>query len=262
MTIHTNNPVRLLKALTLFLSAALISATAAPPAFPPIAFKVEAKYPHDRAAYTEGLFVRDGFLYESTGREGESDIRRVHIADGKVLQSVKLPPRLFGEGIVDWKNEIISVTWQTGAGFRWDLRSLQRKSNFSYPGEGWGMTQDGTNLIMSDGTPQLRLLDPISFKERGRITVTIGGRPLPQLNEIEWVNGVIYANVWMTNEIVRINPVTGVVTGILNLTEIAKQVPRRDRDSVLNGIAYDAKSKQLLVTGKNWPTLFALKLLD
>jgi glutaminyl-peptide cyclotransferase len=240
--------------------AALVSATTPPTVVPQLAYKVDARFPHDRNAYTEGLFARDGLLYESTGREGQSDIRRVRLADGRVLKSVKLAPDLFGEGIVDWNKEIISVTWKTGVGFRWSLKSLKKTARFSYPGEGWGMTQDGASLILSDGTSELRVLDPLTFKEQRRISVSFRGAPLNNLNELEWVKGAIYANVWMTNAIVRIDPASGKVTGMLDLSALAAQVPVSDPDSVLNGIAYDVKTDRLLVTGKNWPSLFALKI--
>jgi glutaminyl-peptide cyclotransferase len=238
----------------------LISANTPPPIVAKIGYSVTARYPHDSGAFTEGLLMHGGYLYESTGLEGQSDIRRVRLSDGKVLKSVKLPPALFGEGIVDWGKELLSVTWKTGQGFRWDLATLKRKAGFSYPGEGWGMTHNGANIILSDGTPTLRVLNPATFAEVRRITVTIHGRPLPNLNELEWVKGVLFANVWQQPAIVRIDPGSGRVTGVLDLTDVAASVQASGQDAVLNGIAYDAKTDVLLVTGKNWPTLFALKL--
>ncbi len=252
---------RVLRALAyLALPLTLISASA-PQQLPPfLQYKIIARYPHDRAAFTEGLLFRDGFLFESTGQEGQSDIRRVRLRDGKVLQSVKLAPNLFGEGIVDWQDQLISVTWRTGFGFRWKRESLKPFARFTYPGEGWGMTQDGTNLILSDGTTDLRFLDPANFKERRRVSVTFNGMPLNNLNELEWVDGAIFANVWQTGIIVRIDPASGKVTGRLDFSALVKQMPVRDQDSVLNGIAYDPRTKQLFVTGKNWPTLFAVQI--
>ncbi len=238
----------------------LVSASPAPPPLPHLTYTVEARYPHDAGAYTEGLLFRDGFLYESTGREGQSDIRQVRLKDGRVLKRARIAANLFGEGIVDWKDQLISVTWQTQIGFRWNLKSFKQLSRFPYPGEGWGLTQDGTNLILSDGTSDLRVLDPETFKLRRRISVTFRGAPLSNLNELEWVAGAIYANVWQTNSIVRIDPGSGQVTGILDLSALAAGMPVIDRDSVLNGIAFDPKQKRLLVTGKYWPTLFALKV--
>ncbi len=238
----------------------LVSANAPETPITQMKYSVVARYPHDTGAFTEGLLLRDGYLYESTGLEGQSDIRRVRLSDGKILKSAKLPPELFGEGIVDWGKELLSVTWKTGLGFRWDRASLKRKSRFSYDGEGWGMTQDGKNIILSDGTPILRILDPLTFAERGRINVTFRGRPLPNLNELEWVKGALYANVWHQSAIVRIDPASGNVTGVLDLGDLASSVHVTGAEAVLNGIAYDAKQDLLLVTGKNWPTVFALKV--
>jgi glutaminyl-peptide cyclotransferase len=247
--------------LALLASAPLIiSANSPTPVVVKIGYSVVARYPHDTGAFTEGLLMHGGALYESTGLEGQSDIRRVRLSDGKVLKAVKLPPELFGEGIVDWGKDLLSVTWKTGQGFRWDLATLKRKTRFSYPGEGWGMTQDGKNIILSDGTPSLRVLNPVSFAEVRRIAVTFNGRPLPNLNELEWIKGVLFANVWHQSAIVRIDPGSGRVTGVIDLTDIAASVQASGPDAVLNGIAYDTKSDVLLVTGKNWPTLFALKL--
>jgi glutaminyl-peptide cyclotransferase len=238
----------------------LVAADQPPAAIEPIGYSIVARYPHDTKAFTEGLLMHDGLLYESTGRTGQSDIRKVRLSDGKVLKSVRLSSDLFGEGIADWKDELISVTWTSGIGFRWTIGDLRRTGRFSYRGEGWGMTQDGKNLILSDGTPTLRFLTPKTFSEVRRVSVTLGGRPVRQINELEWVKGRIFANIWQTPFIVRIDPVSGVVDGVLDLSDIVRSVPVRDRDDVLNGIAYDAAHDQLLVTGKNWPTLFAIKL--
>ncbi len=216
-------------------------------------------YPHDRDAFTEGLFYRDGYLYESTGLEGKSTISKIDLKTGKSLRSTGLPPQLFGEGIVAWRSQIISVTWKTGVGFRWHIDTFEPISRFTYRGEGWGMTQDGTNLILSDGTPTIRFLDPENFAERKTITVTFNGRPLRDVNELEWVKGKIYANVWQSNVIVVIEPASGNVERVLDLTPLVRASGRRSSDDVLNGIAYDAKTDRLWVTGKNWPTLFELK---
>jgi glutaminyl-peptide cyclotransferase len=244
------------------LSFFLLSAneTVPTPAPPLIPYTIEARYPHDRTAFTQGLIWRDGVLFETTGQFGKSDIRRVRLVDGKPLKTVKLPPEVFGEGMTDWHNELISITWQSGIGYRWSLESLKRTKRFSYSGEGWGLTQDGKRLYMSDGTASIRVLDPQSFKEQRRISVTFRGLPLDQLNELEWAKGALYANVWQTSVIVRIDPDNGRVIGVLDFSALTKEVAIRDRDAVLNGIAYDAKQDMLLVTGKNWPTLFAVRL--
>jgi glutaminyl-peptide cyclotransferase len=243
-----------------FLAFALMTAcSAAPPAIQIDEFRVSATYPHDRRAFTEGLFYLDGHLYESTGLEGKSTISKVDLTSGKALKSLTLPPRLFGEGMVNWRNQIISVTWKTGIGFRWNLTTFAPVSRFTYKGEGWGLTQDGSNLILSDGTPTLRFLDPETFAERKRVSVTLNGQKIAALNELEWVKGRIFANVWQTNVIVVINPESGVIERVLDLTPLVNASGRSSGGDVLNGIAYDAKTDRLWITGKNWPTLFELK---
>jgi len=249
-------------------AAAPAQASAAPPATEATAedsqiiynIRIVATYPHDRTAFTEGLFYLGGELFESTGLVGVSNIRRVRIADGRILQSVAIPPSLFGEGIVNWRDQIVSLTWQGGVGYRWDRRSLRRLGTWHYPGEGWALTQNGTDIIMSDGTPQLRFLDPVTLAERRRVTVTIQGRPLRDLNELEWVHGQIYANVWRTGYIVVIDPADGRVTAVIDLRPLAAQ-NAGDGDDVLNGIAYDAARDRLFVTGKNWAHLYEIALV-
>lgn len=223
-------------------------------------YRVVATYPHDPAAFTEGLFYLDGALYESTGLEGQSDIREVRLKDGKVLRRVAVPPNYFGEGIVPWKDEILSVTWQHGEGFRWDRRDFRRKSTFRYKGEGWGLTQDGVHIIMSDGTPELRFIEPGKFQEIRRVTVTDQGSPVSNLNELEYVKGEILANVWMTPRIARIDPGTGAVRGWIDLSTLVEAQGLTDGDAVLNGIAYDARRDRLFVTGKNWAYLYEIAL--
>jgi glutaminyl-peptide cyclotransferase len=243
--------------LPLLLSASAPSSTSPPPF---IGYTVEARYPHDPAAFTQGLIWRNGMLYETTGQFGRSDIRRVRLSDGKSQKLVKLPPEVFGEGMTDWKDELISITWQTGVGYRWTLADLKRTKRFRYPGEGWGLTHDDKRLYMSDGTADVRVLDPVSFAERSRIHVSFQGAPIDQLNELEWAKGALFANVWQTAAIVRIDPKSGRVTGVLDLSALVKEVALRDRDAVLNGMAYDVSRDVMLVTGKNWPTLFAIRL--
>lgn len=223
-------------------------------------YRIVHTYPHDRNAFTQGLFYLNGKFYESTGQIGQSTIRHVNIEDGRVLQSVPIPPGLFGEGIVNFGNEIVSITWQGGNGYRWDLATLRRTGEWRYSGEGWGLTQNGTDIIMSDGTSAIRFLDPVTLNERRRITVTLQGVELTQLNELEWVNGEIFANIWQTPRIARIDPNSGRVTGIIDLTGIANENTATP-DAVLNGIAYDPQGDRLFVTGKLWPRLYEIDLV-
>lgn len=229
-------------------------------ALPVYGVKVIASYPHDSRAFTQGLLYLDGVLYESTGQIGQSSIRRVRLRDGVVLQSQAISPTMFGEGLVNWGQELISLTWQDRVGFRWDLKTFALKSTFSYPGEGWALTQDGVHLIMSDGTPVVRFLDPRTFRERRRIRVTAEGRSVMNLNEIEWVKGEILGNIWQTNLIARIDPKSGKVKGWIDLTGLPETLRRRDPDAVANGIAYDSKLDRLFVTGKNWPRIYEIDL--
>ncbi len=241
---------------------ALIScvATSANAALPVEKATVLRTFPHSRTAFTEGLLIRDGFLYESTGREGQSDIRKIDLNSGRTLSRVALPPSVFGEGIVDWKDQLYSVIWRGGVGTRRSLRTFRPLGTFRYSGEGWAMTHDGRHIILSDGTPVLRFLDPVTLKVVRTLTVTAEGRPVRQLNELEFVRGEIYANVWMTNLIVRIDPATGRVKGLIDLSALAARIGATDRDSIPNGIAFDKANGRLFVTGKNWPLLFQIKL--
>jgi glutamine cyclotransferase len=248
---------RFLSALAIALVAA---ATPAAGALPVYGYEVKAVFPHDPAAYTEGLFYLDGFLYEATGMWGRSSLRKVRLKDGQVVQSQTIPPALFGEGIVNWGDQIISLTWRDQIGFRWDLKSFRQLGTFNYVGEGWALTQDGRRLIMSDGTPVLKVLDPRSLAEVRRITVTADGLPVANLNELEWVKGEILANVWQTNRIARIDPATGIVKGWIDLSGLPEAQHQADQDAVLNGIAYDADHDRLFVTGKDWPHLYEIRL--
>ncbi|WP_395613750.1 glutaminyl-peptide cyclotransferase [Allosphingosinicella sp.] len=236
------------------------SAQAAEPPVVNYSYRIVNTYPHDRNAFTQGLFYLNGNLYESTGQVGQSTIRKVHFEDGRVLQSVPIPPGLFGEGIVNFGNEIVSITWQGGNGYRWDLGTLRQTGQWHYEGEGWGLTQNGTDIIMSDGTSAIRFLDPVTLAERRRITVTIQGTELTELNELEYVNGEIFANIWQTPRIARIDPNTGRVTGVIDLSGIANE-NTTSRDAVLNGIAFDAQHNRLFVTGKLWPHLYEIQLV-
>jgi glutaminyl-peptide cyclotransferase len=217
-------------------------------------------YPHDPHAFTEGLFFRDGIFYESTGLEGQSNIRAVDPASGHVLRNVALPPGLFGEGVVAWKDELVSVTWQTGLGFRWSLNDFRLRGQFQYTGEGWGLTEDGHNLILSDGTPVLRFLDPDSLKVVRSLKVTAEGQPIERLNELEYVKDEILANIWMTNRIARIDAKTGAVKGWIDVSNLTARIGATDPDAVPNGIAYDRARDRLFLTGKDWPLLFEVRI--
>ena len=247
----------------LILVFALLLATAACSAAIPIyGYKIVNVYPHSTSAYTEGLFYKDGFLYESTGEQGESTVRKVQLETGKVLQTHDVPSQYFGEGIVDWKGKLVQLTWKSETGFVYDLDGLKLQHTFSYPGEGWALTRDNKHLFMSDGSSVLRILDPDTLKATGSIMVMANGVPVTNLNELEWVKGEIYANIWLTNRIARIDPASGQVVGWIDLTGLfdVNSLPEPGND-VLNGIAYDARHDRLFVTGKCWPKLFEIKLV-
>jgi glutaminyl-peptide cyclotransferase len=230
------------------------------PGLPLYGYEIVRAYPHDPRAFTQGLQYLDGVLYEGTGQVGQSTIRRVELESGKVLQKRDVPPPHFGEGITVWKDEIIELTWQTNVAFVYDKKTFEPRRTFKYEGEGWGLTQDATNLYMSDGSDELRVLDPATFTERRRIKVIAAGAPLKNLNELEWVKGEIFANVWMTDHIVRIAPASGKVLGYVDLRGLLSPAERAGTD-VLNGIAYDAAHDRLFITGKYWPKLFEVKLV-
>jgi glutaminyl-peptide cyclotransferase len=215
-------------------------------------------HPHDPRAYTEGLFYQDGALYESTGEVGRSGIRKVNLDTGKVLASVAVDPPLFGEGIAPWRGQIVSLTWKNGIGFRWSLDGFRKLGSFRYPGEGWALTSDGARLIMSDGTSTLRFLDPRGFALRRSLKVTADGQPVEMLNELEYVDGEILANVWLTDRIARIDPKSGHVIGWIDLSALHARAGVRGENQVANGIAWDAKRRRLFVTGKEWPYLFEI----
>jgi len=245
--------------------AVMLAAGAAEPAWagapPQYGYAVVKAYPHDPGAFTQGLLWRDGFLYESTGLHGRSSVRKVTLETGVPEQERLIDSRHFGEGVVDWKDRLITLTWQDQMGFIFDLATFERIGEFSYPGEGWGLTRDETRIIMSDGASALRFLDPETLKETGRIQVTDDGKPVDNLNELEWVKGEVLANIWQTDRIARIDPKTGHVTGWIDLSGLLGPDDRAGRQvDVLNGIAYDAASDRLFVTGKLWPKLFEIRL--
>jgi glutaminyl-peptide cyclotransferase len=228
---------------------------------PVAGYEVVRTYPHDPRAFTQGLFFLDGFLYEGTGLNGQSGIRRVRLENGEVVEVRKLEEQYFGEGIAAVDDVIVQLTWQAGVGFVYDRKTLERRRSFTYEGEGWGLTYDGTRLIMSDGTPVLRFLDPKTFAVIGRLEVKDGGRPVDDLNELELVKGEIFANVWGTERIARISPKTGAVTGWVDLRGLLSPAEAAGVD-VLNGIAYDPAKDRLFVTGKLWPKLFEIKIRE
>jgi len=228
---------------------------------PEYGYEVVHSYPHDPQAYTQGLFYLNGTMYESTGLWGESSIRKVKFETGEVLEKRQIPEQYFGEGIINWKDRLLELTWKNELGFIYDLASFAPKGQFMYPGEGWGLTQDGKRIIMSDGSAQLRFWDPETLREMGRVTVTDEAGQVNELNELEWVKGEVYANVYQTDRIARINPSSGKVVGWINLAGILAPGDRTGNEDVLNGIAYDARTDRLWVTGKRWPKLFEIKLV-
>lgn len=244
------------------LAVAVLASAAAqriPAAAPVFGYEIVNRYPHDPEAFTQGLIYRDGFLYESTGLHGRSSLRKVRLETGQVVARREIDRRYFAEGLTDWGDRLIQLTWQSNIGFVYDLSSFTLLRTFDYPGEGWGITHDGRRLIMSDGTPALRFLDPATFQETGRLVVRDGGRPVDDLNELEFVEGEIYANVWLTDRIAIIAPDSGRVSAWVDLAGLLPQRTLRG-DDVLNGIAYDAARKRLFVTGKLWPALFEIRV--
>ena len=237
---------------------ALMSEDARPPAV--LEYDIVKTWPHDRGAFTQGLVYRDGFLYESTGLNGRSSLRKVALETGEVVQHATVANQYFAEGLTDWKDCLVQITWQSKIGFIHDLKTFEPKGQFNYSGEGWGITHDSKHLIMSDGTSTLRFLDPESFKQTGTLDVTYQGKPLANLNELEFVRGRIFANVWQSNSIVVIDPANGRVTAQINLPGLLNAEDRAGGVDVLNGIAYDAKHDRLFVTGKLWPKVFEIKL--
>ena len=229
---------------------------------PPVyTFKIVRTFPHDSNAFTQGLAYRDGFLYEGTGLQGRSSLRKVRLETGEVVQRVDLAPEFFGEGIALLKNEVVQVTWQSQTGFVYRLSDFQLLRRFSFRGEGWGLATDGHEIFMSDGTPEIRVLDSGTLAEKRRITVHDGNTRVKELNELEFVEGEIFANVWQTDRIARISPQNGEVIGWIDLKGLLSPVYRLEPGAVLNGIAYDSERKRLFVTGKLWPDIFEIQLV-
>lgn len=255
-------------ALTAFLAAFACSPASAPvpsaPAadlLPVYSYDIVNTYPHDVKAFTQGLVFADGILYESTGQEGASWVRKVDLATGAVQQQADIGPEYFGEGMVIRGDDIVTLTWRHQKGFIFDKATLAPKGEWTYQGEGWGLTSDATTIYMSDGTAAIRKLDPSTLQETGRIDVKMNGRPVDKLNELEFVKGEIWANVFETDRIARIDPATGEVKGVIYLGGLLKPEERRQTD-VLNGIAYDAAGDRIFVTGKYWPKLFEIRVKD
>jgi glutaminyl-peptide cyclotransferase len=243
-------------ALTLLAVAALPAA--AEPA-PRLEWRVVAAHPHDRQAFTQGLLMHDGVLYESTGLRGRSTLRAVDPGSGRVLREHRLAPDLFGEGLARVGDHLYQLTWQAGRGFVYALPDLRLLGDFTYPGEGWGLAADGDVLYMSDGSDRLRVIEARSFAERRRIAVRDDGAPVARLNELELIDGVLLANVWRTDRIARIDPGSGRVTGWLDLSGLLGPLAGPGVD-VLNGIAWDPRARRLWVTGKLWPRVFVLEV--
>ena len=242
--------------------AAVLVAGAYAQSAPVRSYKVVATYRHDPKAFTEGLEYKDGFLYESTGLNGESSIRQIDLGTGAVLKQMPLSTVYFGEGITFFGRRLFQLTYQSGIGFIYDSKTWSTLGNFHYPGEGWALTHDDKRLIMSDGSSALRFLDAATLRELSRVVVRDGTRPIANVNELEYIEGEIWANVWQTERIVRIDPHTGQVNSWVDLTGLLKPADRTPDIDVLNGIAYDAAKKRIFVTGKRWPKLYEIRVVD
>jgi glutamine cyclotransferase len=236
-------------------------ALAAAPVFAADTYKIIHTYPHDQHAYTQGLIYLDGHLYESTGLKGQSSLRMEDLETGSILQFKDVPSQYFAEGLAPWGSTLIQLTWQHHIAFVYDRASFRLLRTFPYEGEGWGLTEDGKKLILSDGTATLRFLDPATFRVLRRVTVKDHGAPVTQLNELEFIHGEIYANIWHSDRIARISPMNGKVLGFIDLTGLLPANERTDPEAVLNGIAYDPAHDRLFVTGKLWPSLFEIKVI-
>jgi glutamine cyclotransferase len=237
--------------------AVLFAAYAAAQA-PVHSYKIIATYPHDPKAFTEGLEIHDGALYESTGLNGSSHIRKVNLTTGATITDIPIPQYIFGEGITFFGNHLYSLTYKNGIAFLRDPKTFMQLQTFPYSGEGWALTHDAKHIIMSDGSAELRILDPASFHEVNRLLVREGTRPVTELNELEYIDGEIWANIWRTERIARIDPRSGQVNSWVDMTGLLKPGDQRPDTDVLNGIAYDPVGKRIFVTGKMWPKLFQI----
>jgi glutamine cyclotransferase len=225
-------------------------------------YRIVHQFPHDPKAFTQGLIYLNGALYESTGLQGRSSLRKVDLETGRVLQQLKIPGRFFAEGLTSWQEQLVQLTWQSHIGFVYSVFSFEKLREFSYSGEGLGLTHDAKSLIMSDGSDTLRFLDPVTYQTVRTLHVTADGTAVINLNELEYVRGEIYANIWQTDTIARISPVTGEVTHWVDMTGLLSASDLVTQPDVLNGIAYDSKGDRLFVTGKLWPKLFEIKIVD
>ncbi len=224
-------------------------------------YQVVHSYPHDKQAFTQGLLYADGRLYESTGIAGQSSLRAEDLVTGRILQFQDVPSKYFAEGLTDWSNTLVQLTWQNHVVMVYDRASFRLLHTLPYAGDGWGLTQDGKSLILSDGTPTLHFLDPTTLHEVRSITVKDRGTPIKELNELEFIHGEIYANIWHSNRIARIAPASGKVTGWIDLSGLISPAELGNPEAVLNGIAYDTAHDRLFVTGKLWPRIFEIKLV-
>ena len=227
---------------------------------PRYSYEVVKVYPHDQEAFTQGLVFRDGKLLESTGQEGRSTLRSVDLDSGQALKKINLAAQYFGEGVTVLDGKVYQLTWQHHLGLIYDYQTLQQISQFSSAGEGWGLTNDGHSLILSDGSNRLRFMDPGSFNVTKTIAVTDNGKPVNKLNELEYIHGEVFANIWHDQRIVSINPQTGAVTSWIDCSGLLSQSEMRDQEAVLNGIAFDSVNERLFVTGKLWPKLFEIRI--
>jgi glutamine cyclotransferase len=254
-------------AVGLYLRGGVRSGTQAPISSPPAqvavyGHRVVNVYPHDRGAFTQGLLFHDGYLYESTGLNGESSLRKVVLETGEVVDRFDLGEQYFGEGLALSGSRLLQLTWRSGLGFIYDLPTFSVVGTFTYSGEGWGLTNDASTLMLSDGSSSLRFLDPATFEELGSVTVRDGGAPVEDLNELEYIDGQVYANIWQTDRVAIIDPTTGRVNGWIDLRGLLSAGDAVGGDAVLNGIAYDAATGRLFVTGKLWPKLFEIELVE
>lgn len=224
--------------------------------------EIVESFPHDPGAFTQGLVYAGGVFYESVGRYGESALRRVEPDSGEVLAERRLADRYFGEGLALVGERLVQLTWKAGRGFVYDRETLERVGEFRYQGEGWGLAYDGERLILSDGSDVLRFLDPVDFRETGRLTVRLRGRSVPRLNELEYIDGNIWANLWPSDRIARIDPESGEVTGVIEAGNLREVIPAVYRMDALNGIAHDPATGRIFLTGKWWPRLFEVRLRE
>ena len=218
-------------------------------------------YPHQRSSYTQGLFWYDGTLWESVGEYGRAKMMRVELESGRAIKSVSLPKREFGEGAVLLDGTIYQITWREGVAHLYDVPSLKERSTVQYSGEGWGIATDGTWLYMSDGSDKIYKLDPATFKRVSTIAVTFNGQSLGMINEMEWIDGKLWANIYLTDNIVVIDPATGQIEGVLDLAGLLSEAEMEPTTDVLNGIAYDEATDRIFITGKNWPKLFEIEVI-